>query len=129
MLTISQLAKAGGVGVETIRFYQRKKLLEAPARPGRGASIRHYGETDVRQLRFIRTAQQAGFTLSEIAELLALDKGRDRRRVREMARARIAALDEEIARLQRAKKSLSGLAHICAHGDDGPCPIIEAFSS
>ena len=82
-----------------------------------------------RQLRFIRTAQQAGFTLSEIAELLALDKGRDRRRVREMARARIAALDEDIAGLQSAKKSLSSLAHICAHGDDGPCPIIEAFSS
>lgn len=129
MLTISQLAKAGGVGVETIRFYQRKKLLEIPADLGRNAGIRHYGESDVRQLRFIRTAQQAGFTLSEISELLALDKGRDRRRVREMARARITALDEKIARLQKAKKSLSGLAHICAHGDDGPCPIIEAFSS
>lgn len=129
MLTISQLAKAGGVGVETIRFYQRKKLLEVPGDLGRNAGIRHYGESDVRQLRFIRTAQQAGFTLSEISELLALDKGRDRRRVREMARARITALDEEIARLQKAKKSLSGLAQICAHGDDGPCPIIEAFSS
>ena len=129
MLTISQLAKAGGVGVETIRFYQRKKLLEIPVDLGRNAGIRHYGESDVRQLRFIRTAQQAGFTLSEISELLALDKGRDRRRVREMARARITALDEKIARLQKAKKSLSGLAHICAHGDDGPCPIIEAFSS
>ena len=129
MLTISQLAKAGGVGVETIRFYQRKKLLEIPVDLGRNAGIRHYGESDVRQLRFIRTAQQAGFTLSEISELLALDKGRDRRRVREMARARITALDEKIARLQKAKKSLSGLAQICAQGDDGPCPIIEAFSS
>ncbi|RDV06194.1 MerR family transcriptional regulator [Sphingorhabdus pulchriflava] len=129
MLTISQLAKAGGVGVETIRFYQRKKLLEVPGDLGRGNGIRHYDDSDVRQLRFIRTAQQAGFTLSEIAELLALDKGRDRRRVREMARARIAALYDEIARLKRAQKSLSGLAQICAHGDDGPCPIIEAFSS
>ena len=129
MLTISQLAKAGGVGVETIRFYQRKKLLEVPVGMGRSAGIRHYNEADVRQLRFIRTAQQAGFTLSEIAELLTLDKGRDRRRVREMARVRIAALDEEIARLRKAKKLLSGLAHICAHGDDGPCPIIEAFAS
>ncbi len=129
MLTISQLATAGGVGVETIRFYQRKKLLEVPTDLGRSTGIRHYGDSDVRQLRFIRTAQQAGFTLSEIAELLALDKGRDRRRVREMARARIAALDDEIARLKRAQKSLSGLAQICAHGDDGPCPIIEAFSA
>jgi MerR family mercuric resistance operon transcriptional regulator len=64
MLTISELAKAGGVGVETIRFYQRRKLLEAPAKPRRDAGIRHYGESDIRQLRFIRTAQQAGFTLS-----------------------------------------------------------------
>ena len=128
MLTISQLAKAGGVGVETIRFYQRKKLLEVPGDLGRGNGIRHYDDSDVRQLRFIRTAQQAGFTLSEIAELLALDKGRDRARVRELARARIVALEEEIARLQRAKKSLAGLANACAHGDDGPCPIIEAFA-
>ncbi|MBK6708096.1 MAG: MerR family transcriptional regulator [Sphingomonadales bacterium] len=129
MLTISELAKAGGVGVETIRFYQRRKLLEAPAKPRRDAGIRHYGESDIRQLRFVRAAQQAGFTLAEIAGLLALDKGRDRRRVREMARLRIAVLDEEIARLQIARQSLSGLAQICAHGDDGPCPIIESFSS
>jgi len=128
MLTISQLAKAGGVGVETIRFYQRKKLLDVPAGAGRNSGIRHYGDSDVRQLRFIRTAQQAGFTLSEIAELLALDKGRDRARVRELARARITALEEEIARLQQAKKSLAGLANACAHGDEGPCPIIEAFT-
>ena len=129
MLTISELAKAGGVGVETIRFYQRRKLLEAPAKPRRDAGIRHDGESDIRQLRFVRAAQQAGFTLAEIAGLLALDKGRDRRRVREMARLRIAVLDEEIARLQIARQSLSGLAQICAHGDDGPCPIIESFSS
>lgn len=128
MLTISQLAKAGGVGVETIRFYQRKKLLDVPAGAGRNSGIRHYGESDLRQLRFIRTAQQAGFTLSEIAELLALDKGRDRARVRQLARARITALEEEIARLQQAKKSLVGLANACAHGDEGPCPIIEAFT-
>jgi MerR family mercuric resistance operon transcriptional regulator len=129
MITISQLAQAGGVGVETVRFYQRKKLLEAPANVGRKAGIRHYGDTDVRQLRFIRTAQQASFTLAEIAELLALDKGHDRRRAREMAQARIAALDKEIAKLKQAKKSLTSLAHACAHGDDGPCPIIEAFTA
>lgn len=128
MLTISQLAKAGGVGVETIRFYQRKKLLDVPAGAGRNSGIRHYGDSDVRQLRFIRTAQQAGFTLSEIAELLALDKGRDRARVRQLARARITALEDEIARLQQAKKSLAGLANACAQGDEGPCPIIEAFT-
>ena len=76
-LTIGELAAAGGVGVETIRFYQRRDLLRTPAR---GGGIRHYGRDDVRRLRFIRQAQAAGFTLEEIRELLELDAGEDRGR-------------------------------------------------
>lgn len=130
-LTISELARGAGVGVETVRFYQRKGLLfdPRPAATAGAAGRRHYGEDEVRRLRFIRSAQRAGFTLEEIAELLELDRSNDRPRARAMARARIAALDERIAELQAARKSLQGLASACAKGEAGPCPIIAAFES
>ena len=124
-LRISDLAKAGGVSVETVRFYQRKNLLEAPR--GSATGGRHYGNDDVRRLRFIRSAQEAGFTLKEIGELLALDRSNDRPRAREMAAARIADLDEKIATLQRARDNLGKLAHECASSGKGPCPIIASF--
>lgn len=128
-LTISELARVAGVGVETVRFYQRKALLfdPRPASVAGGAGRRHYGPDEVRRLRFIRTAQRAGFTLEEIRELLELDRSNDRPRAREMARTRIAALDERIAELLAARRSLEGLARECARSDKGPCPIIEAF--
>jgi len=72
-LTIGQLAAGGNVGVETIRFYQRKGLLETPARDG---GVRRYGSQDLRRLRFIKQAQAAGFTLEEIKELMDLDAAR-----------------------------------------------------
>ena len=123
-LTIGELAAAGGVGVETIRFYQRKALLQTPAR---GGGIRHYGREDVRRLRFIRQAQAAGFTLEEIRELLDLDAGEDRSRARELARARIQALDVKIADLRQARDALRRLASECAEGSTGPCPILASF--
>lgn len=123
-MTISTLADAGGVGVETIRFYQRRGLLETPAR---GAGIRRYGDADLRRLRFIRSAQAAGFTLDGIAELLALDATRDRSRVRSLATERIAALDARIAELQQARDALATLAHRCGRSGRGPCPILGAF--
>ncbi len=123
-LTIAGLAAAGGVGVETIRFYQRKGLLETPTRE---SGIRRYGADDVRQLRFIRQAQAAGFTLEEIRELLELDAGEDRSRARELAKARVEALDAKIADLQRARDALRRLASECAEGSTGPCPILTSF--
>ena len=123
-LTISELAAAGDVGVETIRFYQRKELLRTPER---GAGIRHYGREDVRRLRFIRQAQAAGFTLEQIRELLELDAGEDRSRARELATARVEALDAKIADLQRAREALQRLANECARGRFGPCPILASF--
>lgn len=130
-LTISELARGAGVGVETVRFYQRRGLLfdPRPASTGGARGRRHYGEGEARRLRFIRAAQRAGFTLDEIAELLALDRGNDRPRAREMARTRIAALDAKIAELQAARRSLEGLARECARSEAGPCPIIAAFES
>ena len=127
--TIAGLAKEGGVGVETIRYYQRRGLLDTPVRAEGPGSVRRYGEADLRRLRFIRAAQAAGFTLDEVAELLQLDATDDRARARELATLRIAALDARIAELQTARASLSRLAHHCAHGDKGPCPIISAFES
>jgi MerR family transcriptional regulator, mercuric resistance operon regulatory protein len=124
-MRISDLAKAGGVGVETVRFYQRKGLLAAPS--GGAPAGRHYGDDDARRLRFVRKAQAAGFTLTQIAELIDLDRSDDRARAREMARDRIAALDAEIARLEDARRSLAKLARDCAHGKAGPCPILAAF--
>ena len=124
-LTIKQYAEAGGVGVETVRFYQRKGLLDTRSRAG---GIRRYGDGDVRKLRFIRAAQRAGFTLEEIRELLALDAGHDHPRARELARTRIAKLDAHIADLEQARDSLRRLARRCASAK-GPCPILEAFDA
>lgn len=126
MLSIGKLAEKGGVGVETVRFYQRKGLLETPPR---GDGIRRYGDDHVQRLRFIRRAQQAGFTLSEIQELLELDASFDRARAHDLAATRIAALDRQIEQLQRARASLNRLARECEEGTSGPCPIIAAFDS
>ena len=123
-LTIAKLGAAGGVGVETIRFYQRKGLLDTPARDG---GIRRYGSGDVRRLRFIRQAQAAGFTLEEIRELLALDSSEDRPRARELAGQRVKALDARIAELKRARDALQRLARECGAGSSGPCPILASF--
>jgi len=124
-LRISELARAGGVGVETVRFYQRKRLLAAPT--GAATGGRHYGSDDVRRLRYIRQAQVAGFSLAEIATLIDLDRDDDRPRAREMARERLAALDAQIAQLEEARASLAKLARDCARGGAGPCPILAAF--
>ena len=129
-LTIARLAQAGGVGVETIRYYQRRGLLRRPERPEPGASggaIRRYDERDVRSLRFIRAAQAAGFNLAEIAELIELEERDDRARARELARKRAAALDAQIAGLQAARDALTRLERDCSAGPEGPCPIFSAF--
>ncbi len=128
--TIATLAHEGGVGVETVRYYQRRGLLRTPDKSGGSAlsgGVRRYDDEDVRRLRFIRAAQGAGFTLEQIGELLELDASEDHARARALARERITALDEKIVELQAARASLAKLAHACAVSDTGPCPIIEAF--
>lgn len=129
-MTISGLARAGGVGVETVRYYQRRGLLDTPERSGGSGlsgGIRRYAEDALRRLRFIRSAQRAGFTLEEIAELLALDATEDRARARSLAAERIVALDAKIAELEQARAALARLATECASGKKGPCPILKAF--
>ena len=124
-LTIGSLARDARVGVETVRFYQRKGLVAVPSKAG---GIRRYDARDVERLRFIKRAQAAGFTLSEIAELIALDAGEDRHRARQLAAARIAALDDKIAELKQARASLARLARECGEDRAGPCPIIALFA-
>ena len=129
-MTIAALAREGGVGVETVRYYQRRGLLDTPARSGGdgwGGGIRRYGDDDLRRLKFIRSAQASGFTLDEISELLALEASDDRVRVRTLARARIELLDEKIAQMTATRAALARLADQCAASDKGPCPILAAF--
>jgi len=128
-ITIGELAKATGVGVETVRFYERKGLVTAPARKTSG--YRQYSEETVERMRFIRKAQQAGFTLKEIKDLLALREDADARRgdVRGKAAAKIADIDAKVRDLLAMRESLVELLTSCK--GDGPaseCPIITALS-
>jgi MerR family transcriptional regulator, mercuric resistance operon regulatory protein len=125
-LTIARLAAAVGVGVETVRYYQRRGLLAEPPKTG---ATRRYGADDIRRLQFIRHAQTAGFTLEEIRELLALDATDDRARARALAKARVQALDEQIRKLKLARDALQRLQTECSGGAGGPCPILSAFDA
>ena len=128
--TIAALAHEGGVGVETVRFYQRRGLMQTPDRyggSGQSGGIRRYGDEDLRRLNFIKSAQTAGFTLDQIGELLSLDAGEDRARAHALATERLAALDSTISDLKRARSALQNLASACGRSSKGPCPIIAAF--
>lgn len=123
-MKIGDFARAGGVNVETIRYYQRRGLV---AEPPRDHGPRRYGTDDLDRLRSIRAAQMAGFTLDEISTLLELDTS-DRSAAQALANSRIAALDEKIATLQTMRAALVRLAGACAAEEAGPCPIIAAFN-
>ncbi len=127
-MTIGAAAKAAGVGVETIRFYERKGLIHQPPRPERGFRI-YSGETAGR-VRFIREAQRLGFSLREVAELLALqaDPAADSGEVRERAAAKIGEIGEKIARLERIRGALGALIAACpGSGPLGDCSIMMAM--
>jgi MerR family transcriptional regulator, mercuric resistance operon regulatory protein len=126
LLSIGKLAAAAGVGVETVRYYQRRGLLGMPARSD---GVRRYGSNDVSRLRFIRQAQGSGFTLTEIQELLDLDSTDDRERARELALARLESLDQKIANLEATREVLRRVAAACSSEGAGPCPIIESFKN
>ncbi len=127
-LTIGRLAEAAGVGVPTVRYYERRALLEKPHRTAAG--YRKYPPDTVRLIRFIKRAQDLGFTLTEIEELIALRDGNGRRRteVRQLAEARMRDIDEKETQLQAMRSALSTLVDSCACGGGRPtCPILEAF--
>src|SRR5690242_15027629 len=127
-LTIGDVARRAGVGVETVRFYERQGLLEEPQR--RASGYRQYDDEAVAVLRFIRRAKELGFTLKEIKGLLALrlDASATRAEVREQAKAKVADIEARIADLQRMRDVLQTLIRKC-HGNGAAtgCPILEAL--
>jgi len=124
-LTIGRLARAAGVGVETVRYYQDRQLLPVP--PSQGA-YRHYPARLVDRIRFIKRAQELGFALAEIAELLRLEDGTDRASIRRITGERLAQVEAKLADLRRMQRSLRHLVDACEHtGSDLPCPIIESL--
>ena len=128
-LTISKAAQAAGVGRETIRFYERQHLVEQPPKPDRG--VRRYSDELVARIRFIKKAQQLGFSLREIRELLALraDPSTDCSDVREQAQAKLSEVRLKIEQLQEIGAALETLIATCpGRGALQACSIIEALT-
>ena len=127
-LTIGGFAKACGVNVETIRFYQRRALLRAPDRAG--GKIRRYGAGDVARMRFIKSAQRLGFSLDEIAQLLKLDDGAHCSDAAQLAAHRLADVRAKLDDLQRMQAVLSELLGRCQVGKGRVrCPLIASLQA
>ena len=127
-LTIGHLARAANVGIETIRYYQRKALLPTPET--RSGAFRYYPAELVDRIRFIKRAQELGFSLDEIATLLALEDGSNRNAIRETATARLVQIRAKLADLTRMEHTLSQLIHECeTRGRAKQCLIIAALST
>lgn len=125
-LTIGAFAKAAGVNVETIRFYQRKGLLPEPDKPY--GSIRRYGEADVTRVRFVKAAQRLGFSLDEIAELLRLEDGTHCEEAGTLAEHKLKDVREKLADLRRMEAALSELVRFChARKGNVSCPLIASL--
>jgi MerR family mercuric resistance operon transcriptional regulator len=126
-LTIGILAKRGGVNVETIRYYQRRALLEEPSRPSGG--FRRYPEASVKRVLLIKRAQTLGFTLDEIHGLLALGERKACLETRGIAAHKLELIEQKIANLSKMKKSLARLVRSCDESAAGqPCPIIHLLA-
>jgi MerR family mercuric resistance operon transcriptional regulator len=129
-LTIGQVAKRTGIGVETVRFYERKGLLEEPAR--RPSGYRQFDEGIVARLRFVRRAKELGFTLKEIKELLSLklDPSTTCADVKSRAEVKIEDIEQRIRTLQRMKRALAKLTKACSgRGKTSDCPILDALDN
>lgn len=125
-LTIGKLADQAGVSVETVRYYQRLGLISEPEKPRQG--YRHYPLDTVSRLAFIKRAQQLGFTLGEIAELLDMGRG-SCDEVRGRAEQKRASVEAQIRDLSALRDTLDDLIHRCNSGsDDLGCPIIESLT-
>jgi MerR family transcriptional regulator, mercuric resistance operon regulatory protein len=125
-LTIGAFAKAAGVNVETIRFYQRNGLLLEPEKPY--GSIRRYGEADVTRVRFVKSARRLGFSLDEIADLLKLEDGTHCDEASSLAEHKLRDIQDKLADLQRMEAVLTQLVRAC-HSRRGnvSCPLIASL--
>ena len=125
-MTIGALAKAAGVHVETVRYYQRRGLVDEPKRqPG---SVRRYDEYAIKRLRFVRRAQELGFTLEEVKTLIRLSDAPNCRGAREMAARKLQVVNARLSDLRRIQNALHGLVAQCDTGRKRSCPIIETLS-
>lgn len=130
LLTRGELARRGGVNIETIRYYERRGLLPKP--PRSAAGYRLFSLDDDRRVRFIKRAQELGFSLKEIEELLALqnEPHTTRADVRKRAEVKIADIEKKLSDLQAMKESLEQLTATCSgRGPVCGCPILESFDS
>ncbi|WP_336367727.1 Hg(II)-responsive transcriptional regulator [Marinobacter sp. C2H3] len=125
-MTIGTLAKQAGTHVETIRYYQRRGLLPVPQKPFGG--IRHYDETAVARLHFIRSAQWLGFSLEEISELLKLEDGTHCDEARAMAEHKLEDVRSKIAGLKKMETTLDNLVERCRCSNDPQrCPMVHSL--
>src|SRR5258708_36259763 len=124
-LTIGQVARQAGGGVETVRFYEREGLLEEP--PRRASGYRQYPEQVIKRIHFIKRAQQLGFSLKEIAELLLLrvDAQTSCDEVKQHTEAKIAEVERKMMELQRMRQALLQISALCAgEGPASACPML-----
>jgi MerR family transcriptional regulator, mercuric resistance operon regulatory protein len=125
-VTIGRLAEAAQVGVETVRYYQRRGLLPVPQSIGGG--VRRYPAALVDRIRFIKRSQHLGFSLDEIRELMHLEEGGSRTEIRRIAGSRLSNIRDKITDLRRMERVLSQLQRECENSRSaGPCPIIAAL--
>jgi MerR family mercuric resistance operon transcriptional regulator len=126
-LTIGNLAKASGVSIETIRYYQRLDLLDEPPKPQGGH--RRYPSDLAKRVRFIKRAQVLGFTLSEVGALLTLDEACACTETRAIAARKLALIEQKISDLDAMRQVLVDLVRQCEAGDGGAtCPIIGVLT-
>lgn len=128
-MTIAKAARQAGVGVETIRFYERRALIERPPRPAFGG-FRKYPAATIERVRFIRQAQELGFSLGEIGDLLSLraDPSADCADVRERARVKLGEVEDKIGRLIEIRHALNELIDACpGSGALRACSIMESL--
>lgn len=129
-LSIGTVSRRAGVGIDTIRYYERRGLLAEPER--RPSGYRLYDERVIQRLRFVRHAKELGFTLDEIGELLSLrlDPGRDCSEVKKTAVTRLADIEGKIKSLQRMRRALRKVSEACSgKGSTSECPILEALET
>ncbi|WP_027080402.1 MerR family transcriptional regulator [Luteimonas mephitis] len=129
-MNIGQLARQAGVPIDTVRYYERQRLIPEPARSASG--YRQYQCDDVTRLNFIRRAKALGFTLEEIGELMAISSNysNDMNEMRKKASQKLEVVEERLAELTRVRDALHELVDACpGHGALATCPIMAALST
>lgn len=126
-MTISKLAQTAGVNVETIRYYERRGLIDQPAKPAQG--YRQYSPEILARIRFIKRAQELGFSLDDIGQLLKME-GQPCAQARQLAEQKLLQVQTKIRDLQQLAESLSQLLRQCEHNpDQSRCPLVETLAT